>query len=78
MIDKLGVQRADQRELLVHREFWGDRFRLRFRKMMPVERKAEEWSLEYEIDPKLLLRGEWGRSGGGEEGTVDLLFRHEY
>jgi hypothetical protein len=77
-VEGFGVERLDDREMALRKRFLGERLSVGFHKSFPIDRKEESWEADYRLKEYLLLRGELRHQGTSEQGTVDLLFHHEY
>jgi hypothetical protein len=78
VVEGLGVERLDEKEMALRKKFLGERLSVGFQKPFPIDRQEERWEVDYRLKGDLLLRGELTRQGASEQGAVDLLFRHEY
>ncbi len=78
VVEGIGVERVDEREMALRKRFLGERLSVGFQKPFPLDRKEERWEVEYRLRGELLLRGELRRQDASEQGGVDFLFRHEY
>ncbi len=78
MAGELGVEHLTDKEMALRRKFLGERLSVGFQKPFPIDRKEERWDVEYKLKGDLLLRGQLHRQDASQQGSVDLLFRHEY
>ena len=78
VVEGVGVERLDEKEMALRKKFLGERFFVGFQKPFPIDRKEERWEVEYRLRGEFLMRGELHRQDASEQGGVDLLFRHEY
>jgi hypothetical protein len=74
----LGVEHLTDKEMDLRKKFLGERLSVGFQKPFPIDRKEEHWDAEYRLKGDLLLRGQFHRQDASQQGSVDLLFRHEY
>lgn len=77
-VEGFGVERLDNREMALRKRFLGERLSVGFHKSFPIDRKEESWEADCRLKEYFLLRGELRHQGTSEQGTVDLLFHHEY
>lgn len=78
VIEGVGVERLDEKEMALRKKFLGERLSVGFKKPFPIDRKEERLEVEYRLRGEFLMRGELRRQDASEQGGVDLLFRHEY
>ncbi|MDI6740171.1 MAG: hypothetical protein QME74_07385 [Candidatus Edwardsbacteria bacterium] len=73
-----GVRVSGGREFGINRSFWEDRFNLSLSVGLPRGRLGQNLALEYQVRPKLLIRGEASRQASRSEAWIDFIFRTEY
>lgn len=73
-----GVRVSGAREFGINRSFWEDRFNLSLSVGLPRGRQGQSLMLEYQLRPKLLIRGEAAHQAAKSEAWIDLIFRTEY
>lgn len=74
----LGVEHLTDKEMALRKKFLGERLSVGFQKPFPIDRKEENWEVEYRLKGDLLLRGQFHRQDASQQGSVDFLFQHEY
>jgi hypothetical protein len=78
VVGRLGVEHLTDKEMALRKKFLGERLTVGFQKPFPIDRKEEHLDVEYRLKGELLLRGQFHRQDASQQGSVDLLFRHEY
>jgi hypothetical protein len=73
-----GIRVSGGREFGINRSFWEDRFNLSLSVGLPRGRLGQNLVLEYQVRPKILLRGEAARQAAKSEAWIDVIFRTEY
>jgi hypothetical protein len=73
-----GVVVVGSRYFRMNRSFWEERLSLNLAMGLPASRGLQTLSLEYHLQPGLLMRGEVSRKAIRSEAWLDLIFHTEY
>ncbi len=73
-----GINVIGGRQFNVNRSFWEERFNLSLSVGLPRGRQGQSLVLEYQLAPRLVLRGEAAHQQAKSDGWIDVIFRTEY
>lgn len=77
-IEKLGVLSIKQKNLSLERKEFDNRLMINVQRSLSLNRNELHLIMQYQINPRLFLKGESNRSIKGIKSSVNLVYKFEY